>query len=485
MSRLLSLLSVMLLIFTTACKTNQNGASDAMAPPNIIYILADDLGYGDLSCYGQVKFSTPHLDQLARDGIRFTRHYSGSTVCAPSRSVLMTGLHTGHTPIRGNQEVRPEGQAPLPASAVSMAGLLKEAGYVTGAFGKWGLGFPGSEGDPVNQGFDHFFGYNCQRYAHRYYPEYLWENTGKYYLEGNDWIHTMTYAPDVIQEKTIGFIRENKDRSFFAYVPMVIPHAELIVPEDEIYTKYLGVYPEEAFVGGPGADYGQDMVIGNYCSQEHPHATFASMVHRIDLYVGQIMSVLKELGIAENTIVMFTSDNGPHQEGGADPAFFGSSGGLRGIKRDLYEGGIRVPFIVAWPGTIEEGRTSDHISAFWDVLPTVADLCGFQLKETDGISFLPELLGKDQLTHESLYWEFHEQGGKQALLKDEWKAVRLQVGNDPDGPLELYKLESDPFEKNNVAPEHPGLVKELSILMEKERIASENFNFGMSTYTGE
>jgi arylsulfatase A-like enzyme len=467
------------------CGTNPAQENRTASPPNIIYILADDLGYGDLGCYGQEKFTTPNLDLLAREGIRFTRHYSGSTVCAPSRSVLMTGLHTGHTFIRGNREVKPEGQSPLPASAVTMAELMKDAGYVTGAFGKWGLGFPGSEGDPVNQGFDRFFGYNCQRYAHRYYPEYLWDNDEKFYLEGNDWSSTTTYAPDVIQQKTLDFIRDNKDTSFFAYVPIVIPHAELIVPEDDIFKKFLGEYPETPYVGRPGADYGPDMVIGMYCSQENPHATFAAMVHRIDLYVGQIMGILKELGIAENTLIMFTSDNGPHQEGGADPDFFNSSGGLRGVKRDLYEGGVRVPFIVSWPGSVEAGTVSDHISAFWDVLPTVADLAGFQLDETDGISFLPELLGNDQPEHEMLYWEFHERGGKQAILKDEWKAVRLNVRNDPHGTPELYNLRDDPHEKNNVAESNPDLVKQFSKMMEEERVPSEKFNFGMSTYSGE
>jgi arylsulfatase A-like enzyme len=395
----------------------------------------------------------------------------------------MTGLHTGHTPIRGNMEVKPEGQSPLPASFVTMAELLKEAGYVTGAFGKWGLGYPGSEGDPVNQGFDIFFGYNCQRQAHRYYPEYLWENTQKFYLQGNDWTNTVTYAPDVIQERTLEFIKENKEKPFFAYVPIVIPHAELIVPEDEILTKYLGVYPEEPYIGSPGADYGPEMSIGMYCSQENPHATFAAMVHRIDLYVGQIVSLLDELGIAENTLVMFTSDNGPHMEGGADPEFFNSSAGLRGVKRDLYEGGIRVPFIVSWPGTVKEGRTSDHISAFWDVLPTLGELSGFIPEKTDGMSFLPELLGREQTRHEFLYWEFHERGGKQALLKGEWKAVRLNVSENPHGPLELYNLETDPFEQQNVADQHPGLLQTLSRMMDDEREASEVFNFGRVTGT--
>lgn len=459
-----------------------SGTTDAdLAPPNVIYILADDLGFGDLGTYGQQVFATPYLDQLARDGIRFTRHYSGSTVCAPSRSVLMTGLHTGHTPIRGNQEVRPEGQWPLPASAQTLAEGLKKVGYVTGAFGKWGLGYPGSEGDPVNQGFDRFFGYNCQRYAHRYYPEYLWENEEKVYLEGNDWSTTQTYAPDLIQQKTIEFIRENRDTSFFAFVPIVIPHAELVVPDDDIYQHYLGKYPETPYVGRPGADYGPDMVISMYCSQENPHATFAAMVHRIDLYVGEIVKVVEELGLSENTIIMFTSDNGPHMEGGADPRFFNSNAGLRGFKRDLYEGGIRVPFIVSWPGTIVGGRISDHPSAFWDVLPSLADLTGFEYEETDGISFLPELLGQEQPKHEFLYWEFHEMGGKQALLKDGWKAVRLNVGKDPSGPLEIYKLESDPFEEDNVAEAHPDLVTSFARIMEEEREPSEKFNFGRST----
>ena len=485
MRKIVSLPAIVFMLGISGCQSGKTPEIQAPPPPNIIYILADDLGYGDLGCYGQQKFTTPHLDQLARDGVRFTRHYSGSTVCAPSRSVLMTGLHTGHTPIRGNQSVKPEGQWPLADSVVILAELLKEAGYVTGAFGKWGLGFPDSEGDPVNQGFDLFFGYNCQGYAHRYYPEYLWENQEKVFLPGNDWSTTETYAPDVIQQKTIDFIKQNRDTSFFAYVPIVIPHAELIVPDDEIYQEYLGRYPEEPYTGRPGADYGPEMVIGMYCSQEHPHATFAAMVHRFDNYVGEIVQILEELGITENTLIMFTSDNGPHNEGGADPEFFNSSGGLRGMKRDLYEGGVRVPFIASWPGTIEKGGISDHISAFWDVLPTLSELAGFEVQKTDGISFLPELLGKEQPTHEFLYWEFHERGGKQAILSDHWKAIRLGVGQDPGGPLELYNLENDPFEENNVADAHPDLVEKFARMMKEERIPSGKFNFGMKTYSGE
>lgn len=471
-------------LILTACGNKQTSKHEEIPPPNIIYILADDLGYGDLGCYGQEKFSTPNLDQLAEDGIRFTRHYSGCTVCAPSRSVLMTGLHSGHTPIRGNMEVQPEGQAALPASALTIAEMLKSAGYVTGAFGKWGLGFPGSEGDPVNQGFDTFFGYNCQRYAHRYYPEYLWENKEKVYLEGNDWSTTSTFAPDVIQQQTLDFIRQHKDSTFFAYVPIVIPHAELIVPDDEVFESYLGQFPEKAYVGRPGADYGPEMKISMYCSQENPHATFAAMVHRIDVYVGEILATLEELGIAENTIVMFTSDNGPHEEGGADPGFFNSSGNLRGVKRDLYEGGIRVPLLVSWPGYIQGGTTSDHVSAFWDLVPTVADLAGFEAPGGDGISFLPVLTGGEQVAHDYLYWEFHEQGGKQAMLKGKWKAIRLNVGLDPNGALELYNLETDPREVNDVASEHPGLVAEFVLAMEEARTPSEKFNFGRKTLSG-
>jgi arylsulfatase A-like enzyme len=485
MRRIASLLALVIALATSGCQSGNSTETQEKLPPNIIYILADDLGWGDLGCYGQVKFTTPHLDQLASEGIRFTRHYSGSTVCAPSRSVLMTGLHTGHTPIRGNQEVKPEGQWPLADSVLTLAELMKESGYVTGAFGKWGLGFPGSEGDPVHQGFDLFFGYNCQRYAHRYYPEYLWENQEKVFLPGNDWTTTETYAPDLIQEKTLEFIRMYKDTSFFAFVPIVIPHAELIVPEDDIYREYLGKYPEESYVGRPGADYGPEMVIGMYCSQEHPHTTFASMVSRIDMYVGEIVQVLEELGIAENTLIMFTSDNGPHEEGGADPEFFNSGGGLRGVKRDLYEGGIRVPMIASWPGTIRKGRVSDHVSAFWDILPTLSGLAGFEPPQSDGISFLPTLLGEEQATHEFLYWEFHERGGKQAILSDPWKAVRLRVGQDPHGPLELYNLENDPYEENNVADAYPELIEKFASMMEEERVPSAKFNFGMPTYSGE
>ncbi len=478
------------MIFLTACnsKTGKKADSASEKPaPNIIYILADDLGYGDLSCYGQEKFTTPNIDRLAEEGMKFTRHYSGSTVCAPSRSSLLTGLHTGHTPIRGNMEIQPEGQAPLPSSAVTLPEVLKNEGYISGAFGKWGLGYPGSEGDPVNQGFDVFFGYNCQRQAHRYYPEHLWHNKDKVMLEGNDLTKTTTYAPDVIHEKVLDFIDSSKDQPFFLYYPIIQPHAEILVPDDSIFRRYLGRYPEKPFVGAKGADYGPNMEIGKYASQEYPRATFAAMIIRVDLYVGDIMKKLEEYGLEENTVVIFTSDNGPHMEGGADPDFFDSNGPLRGHKRDLYEGGIRVPFIAKWKGNIPANTVTDHISAFWDMMPTFTELAGIEFdKKTDGISLVPVFMNEEKPPkHDYLYWEFHEHGGKQAILKDNWKAIRLNVRKNPDGKLELYNLENDPGEKNNIAEDYPELVKEFAQLMEESRTQSDKFNFGLDTYKGE
>jgi arylsulfatase A-like enzyme len=318
--------------------------------PNIIYILADDLGYGDLSCYGQSKFSTPNIDRLAAEGIRFTQHYAGSTVCAPSRYSLMTGLHTGHAQIRGNREILPEGQAPMEKGTVTISTLLDQAGYATGMFGKWGLGSPGSESDP-SRFFDEFYGYNCQREAHTYYPNHLWHNRSKVQLNGK------TYSHDLIMNAALDFIHTNKDRPFFCYVPVTIPHASMHAPK-ELHDKYRYLYPQF------------ESEIGRYSGPEveNPVAAFAAMVEHLDNGVGQIMNLLKELDIDDNTMVMFTSDNGPHREGGHNPDFWDSNGSLRGIKRDLYEGGIRVPLIVRWPDKIKPGSRSDHISAFWDML---------------------------------------------------------------------------------------------------------------------
>jgi arylsulfatase A-like enzyme len=434
--------------------------SDA-GKPNIIYILADDLGYGDLGCFGQKDIRTPNLDRMAHEGMRFTQHYSGSTVCAPSRSCLLTGLHTGHTSIRGNKEYYPEGQHPLPAEAVTIAEVLKRAGYATGAFGKWGLGYPGSDGDPINQGFDEFFGYNCQRFAHNYYPYFLRHNDKKVMLPGNEGKKTEQYAPDMIQEQTLQFIEANKDKPFFLFVPNVIPHAELLVPDDDIVRSYRGKFPEQPY---EGIDEGPNYKIGGYGSVKTPRANFAAMVTRLDRYV---------------------SDNGPHAEGGTNPAYFDSSGGLRGQKRDLYEGGIRVPMIAWWPGKITAGSNTNHISAFWDVMPTFAELTAADVPEDiDGISFLPTLLGRKhkQKEHDYLYWEFHERGGKQAVRKGNWKAIRLEVKKDPNGPLELYNLSTDPREKNNIASNHPGIVRQMEQIMRQAHTNSDVFLFGQSQY---
>ncbi|NOU61766.1 arylsulfatase [Marinifilum caeruleilacunae] len=464
----------------TSCRLDFSKSDDndreESRKPNIIYILADDAGYGDLSCYGQNRFNTPNLDKLAENGIRFTQHYAGSTVCAPSRSSLLTGQHTGHTPIRGNLEVEPEGQHPLSASSLTIAEIMKQAGYVTGAFGKWGLGYPGSEGDPNKQGFDEFFGYNCQRMAHRYYPSYLWHNQERVQMPGNDWKNTVTYAQDVIQDVTLKFIEDQKDTAFFAFVPIVIPHAELIVPYDSIYAKFEHRFKEIPYVGTQGADYGEDLNISNYCSQPKPRAVFASMMYRMDVYVGQIVNRLKELGIDKNTVVMFASDNGPHREGGADPDFFNSNGGLKGYKRDLYEGGIRSPFIVSWPGTIEPGTISDHISAFWDVLPTCADLVGVQTpEEIDGISFLPELLGQEQARHKYLYWEFQEKGGSMAVRLGNWKGVAYHSSQQDKTKFELFDLSNDEKERINMADQRPDIVKEMIQIMNTERTETEEY----------
>lgn len=469
--------------------------------PNIVFILADDLGYGDLGCYGQSIIETPNLDQLAEGGMIFTRHYAGSTVCAPSRASLMTGKHTGHTPVRGNKPMFPEGQHPIPDETFTMAEMLKDAGYVTGAFGKWGLGGPGSEGDPINQGFDVFFGYNCQRMAHRYYPEYLWDNDQKYYLEGNDWNNQKTYAPDVIHQKAKEFIKNNADTSFFIFIPSVIPHAELIVPEDSLFKKYDGRFTETAFQGN---DYGsEDFSIPGYCSQEKPKATFAAMVNRLDHQVGEIVQLISELNLEKKTIIFFSSDNGPHMEAGANPDFFASNGKYRGYKRDLYEGGIRVPFIASWKGVIEPGVRCKHISAFWDLMPTFAELAGgIKTEHIDGISFVPALTGRDkeQTGHEYLYWEFHERGGRQAIRKGNWKGVKLNMTDNPSAPVELYNLEQDPYEKHDISEFYPQITAEIDSLMqlahnpddifrfafEDDRIqtysATEDFNFDIPGY---
>jgi arylsulfatase A len=447
--------------------------------PNIVYILADDLGYGDLSCYGQKKFSTPNIDRIAGEGMLFTQHYTGCTVSAPSRSALMTGLHTGHTPVRGNKGWEPEGNWPLPANTLTIGKMLQTKGYVTGAFGKWGLGYIDSEGDPNLQGFNEFFGYNCQSLAHNYYPDHLWHNHEKVLLNENDSNKTGAYSADLIHKAALGFLEKNKNKPFFLFYPTTIPHAELFAKE-EYMKKFRGKFdPEKSF---KGVDSGPTFRLGPYGSQPEAHAAFAAMVTELDDYVGEILSKLKELGLEKNTIVIFASDNGPHLEGGADPDYFDSNGVLKGYKRDLYEGGIRTPMIVRWPGKIKQGSKSDHVSAFWDILPTFAELSGAQSPEnTDGISFLPTLLGKKQKQHEYLYWEFHEQSGKMAVRMGNWKAVKLNIDKIPQADTELYDLSKDIGESNNVANANPEIVKRMEEIMKQAHTKSDVFPFASET----
>lgn len=468
-------------IFSLVISCQQAEVDQPTPPPNIIYILADDLGYGDLSCYGQDMFETPNIDRLRASGMLFTQHYSGSTVCAPSRSSLMTGLHTGHTFIRGNKEVRPEGQHPLADSVLTMPEILKQAGYTTGVFGKWGLGYPGSEGDPNNQGVDKFVGYNCQRLAHHYYPRYLWDNDQKVVLEENQGFDKGLYAPEYIHEKSIEFLESNKDQPFFMFVASPLPHAELIAPE-EVMVKYRGKYlPEKEY---EGYDEGEKYREGPYESQIESHAAFVAMIDVLDRQVGEIMDKVRKLGLEDNTIIMFSSDNGPHMEGGADPDFFDSNGPLKGYKRDLYEGGIRVPMITSWKGKIQAGTESDHISAFWDILPTVAEIASIDnLPEIDGISFVPSLLGETrQEQHPYLYWEFHERGGRIAMRKGNWKAIKYNFKKAPNAPFELYDLSTDIGEESNVAADHPDVLAEMEAIFEGARTESEVFSFVSKGY---
>jgi arylsulfatase A-like enzyme len=411
--------------------------------------------------------------------MQFLQHYSGSTVCAPSRSALMTGQHTGHTFIRGNLErgftLENEGQSPLAKEELTIAEVLKDTGYRTAAFGKWGLGYPGSEGDPNFQGFDQFYGYNCQRVAHNYYPSHLWDNQTKENLDGNDGTTAQTYAPELIHQKALSFLEENKDAPFFMFYPSVIPHAELIAPEEYI-AKYRGQFLPEKEYKGKKSSYN----VGGYNSQKESHAAFAAMVNILDDQVGEILDKVIELGIAENTLIIFTSDNGPHKEGGADPDFFNSNGPFKGYKRDLYEGGIRVPMIAYWPSKIRPGVVSNHPSAFWDFFPTAIEIAGVEKKFAgiDGISFLPTLMGKEQKTHPYLYWEFLERGGRQAVLMDQWKGIRLNMAKNADAPIELYRLSDDIGEENNVADQYPEIVKKIDVIMDEAHVTSEIYSFG-------
>jgi arylsulfatase A-like enzyme len=427
--------------------------------PNIIFIMADDLGYGHLGCYGQKHIQTPNIDKMAVEGMLFTQHYAGSSVCAPSRCVLMTGLHSGHAYIRNNSEVQPEGQLPIPAETVTVAEILKKAGYTTGAFGKWGLGGPNSIGHPNKQGFDHFFGYLCQRHAHHFYPDYLWRNDKRVSLDENRDGKRGTYSHDLITEEALEFIQANKDRPFFLYLPYTIPHVELAVPEDSV-KPYRGKF-EEILIKDPRP---------GYISSEESFATFAGMISRMDDGVGQVMALLKRLNIDDNTVVFFTSDNGA-QGGLWQPLvkMFDGSGPLRATKGSMYEGGIRVPMVVRWPGKIKPGSVSSHISAFWDFLPTAAELATAKPPENiDGISIVPTLLGAKQKNHDYLYWERRR---AQAVRMGNWKGIRYAS----KGKLELYDVGADIGETTNIANQNPEIVAKIEEYMKTAHTPSQLF----------
>ena len=440
-----------------AAKAGSMSEKACKRPPNIVFILADDLGYGDLGCYGQREIRTPNLDKMAAEGIRFTQCYAGSTVCAPSRCCLMTGLHTGHAPIRGNAAV------PLHPEDVTVAEVLKAAGYATGLVGKWGLGEPGTTGVPNRQGFDEFFGYLNQGHAHNSFPTYLWRNEEKVPIEGNTeqpdhpgvCAECKTFSNDLFTREALDFVQRHRAEPFFLYLAYTIPHAN----------------------NERGGATGDGMETPSYEPYDDkpwpkPQKGHAALITRMDRDVGALFQKLQEFGIGENTIVFFASDNGTHKEGGADPQFFKSSGPLRGYKRDLYEGGIRVPMIVRWPGKIAPGAVSDFVWAFWDFLPTAAEIAGRPAPQAlDGRSVLPALLGKRQKEHEFLYWEFHERGFTRAVRMGKWKAVGL----GPDKPLELYDLDADVGETHDVAGDNPEIVTRIETYLRTARTASERW----------
>jgi arylsulfatase A-like enzyme len=438
--------------------------ADAQRRPNVVFILADDLGYGDLGCYGQRRIQTPHLDRMAKEGLRFTQFYAGSTVCAPSRCTLMTGLHTGHCLIRGNalQDLRP--------TDVTVARLLKGAGYRTGLIGKWGLGTEGGTGVPTKQGFDSFFGYLDQVYAHNYYPHFLIRDEKRVTLKNEVpasgekpfgigvATKKIEYSHDLFAREALDFIEKNKDRPFFLYLAFTIPHANNEAGKKGMEVPDLGIYKDKDW--------------------PEPRKGHAAMITRMDADIGRLFAKLKRVGLDDTTIVFFSSDNGPHKEGGADPAFNHSSGPLRGFKRDLTEGGIRVPFLVRWPGKVAAGTTSGFVGAFWDVLPTLAALAGASDKVPrglDGLSFVPTLLGQQekQKQHESLYWVFFERGAGRALRMGKWKAVQQPLTT----PVRLYDLEKDIGETKDLTSEEPDVVAKMKKRLDGSFTPSERWKF--------
>ncbi len=462
----------------------------------MVLIVADDLGYREAGCFGQEKIRTPRLDALARQGVRLTQHYSGNAVCAPSRCVLMTGKHPGHAVVRNNRSTPPEGQWPIPDEEVTIAELMRDQGYVTGAFGKWGLGGPESPGRPLAQGVDRFFGYNCQAHAHSYYTDYLWDDQRRVRLDNDppvpghaslpegvdpadprsyDVFKGNEYAPDRINEEAVAFVRENAsaaksgDRPFFLYYPTIIPHVALHVPDEEL-KPYLDLgWHDPPFTRASGRGYTPHFT---------PRAAYAAMITRMDRYIGNVLDELERHGLSDNTLVIFSSDNGTtHLKEEVDYDFFESVGELRGLKGSLYEGGIRVPTIVRWPGKVEPGTTSDYVSGFEDWMPTILDAVGGGddvPDETDGISLVPVLQGESQEPRPYLYREFPAYGGQQSIRVGDWKAIRQNMTRG-NLEIELYNLAEDVAEENDVADEHPEVVKRLAKMMEESREPSELF----------
>ena len=494
---------LLLLCFLNNCSNKENKAS-----PNIIYILADDLGYGEVGYNGQEIIKTPNIDLLATNGMVFTQHYSGAPVCAPARYSLITGKHMGHSYIRGNDEWRErgevwdyikafsdtslEGQRPIPENTVTIGKLLQKAGYTTGMFGKWGLGAPETVGVPNLQGFDTFYGYNCQRQAHNLYPSHLWENEIKVFLE-NDLISPTTklnpednpmdessysiftqkeYAPDKIHQKALSFLENNKDNSFFLFYASPLPHLPLQAPVESVNTYREILDDPNPYLGNQG-----------YFPNRFPKATYAAMITHLDNQIGELIKKLKEIGQYENTIIVFSSDNGPTYLGGVDFSFFDSSkpfsNGYGKTKGFLHEGGIRVPMIVSWPNRIKPGSTSDHISSFYDVLPTLCDITGANIpNKIDGISFKNTLLNKKQKAHDFLYWEFPSYKGQQAVRIGKWKGIRKNIF-DGNMKIELYNLENDLGEENDLSKDHPDIIKRIERIMidEHETAELDRFKF--------
>jgi len=451
--RFLTILFFLSAIFSCS---NSDVLAEKNSNPNIIYILADDMGVYDLGCYGQQMIQTPHIDKMAAEGIRFSQHYAGSPVCAPSRGSLMTGVHTGNAYVKGNFAMENEGNLPIPDETVTVAEILQSAGYKTGVIGKWGLGGPNDHGHPNTQGFDYSFCYLDQRLAHDFYPDHLWRNYKKVMLNNNHYSHDL-FANDALR-----FIRQNSEEPFFLYLPFTIPHGKYQVPDDKPYSDKSWPQAEK---------------------------NYAAMITRMDKDVGEILVLLDSLNLDENTVVFFASDNGGTKR---MAPFFNSNGPFKGFKRDAYEGGIRAPLIVRWPGKIAAGRISDHVSAFWDMLPTFAEIAGVSNPENiDGISFLPELLNQSQQEHKFLFWYFfsynynwkpgadfpRNQLQNQAVRKGKWKAVRKNLKINPDAPIELYDLSEDIGEENNLAWQYPEIVKEMEQIMKKEYKNSEHFSF--------